>query len=428
LIGILTLALFTLAVSAAGAADAERRVPVAVCVSETATLARREAPGRPWQIIKEQEELFSGDQILGGATGAVDALNGAVRLAVVGDVDRRAPLAILETVFVLHEAKDVDLDLTLERGRIRLINLKKEGAARVRLHVRDKAGEITLAEPGTTLSIELYGLWRRGVPFSKEPKPGEEPGLLFTMLAVKGEVDLKGPRHQLKLKAPPGNAVVEGDALEAAEPQLGFLKELPAWAPEHLADMVSTERGKKMLAVMAHWRKLVLEKGLPEATHELLQSDDELERRFAILLLSAMDNLEEIGEVLKTTKHQDVWDAAIVALRHWIGRGPGYDQRLYKGLIERAKYPPREAEGVLQLLHSFGEADLAHPETYQVLINYLGSDRTSLRELAYWHLIRLMPEGRKINYDPLGPKEQRDAAVKEWRKLPIPAKPESDDR
>jgi len=434
LVGCLALTLLGLAVPTTGAADdkpaakPERRAPAAVCVSETATLLRREAPDKPWQIVKENEELSSGDRILGGTEAAVDALDGAVRLAVVGDVDRVAPLPILETVFVLHEAKDVDLDLTLERGRVRLINLKKEGAARVRLRVRTTEGEITLAEPGATLSLEIYGRWRRGVPFRKEPRPGEEPGLLFTLLAVRGEVHVKGPRRHLTLKAPPGNAVVEGDSLEEAEPEVGFLKELPTWAPEHLADLGGSDRGKQVRATMAHWRKLAKEKGIVEATNALLESDDETSRRLAVLLLAAMDDLERIGEVLKTTKQQDVWEAAIVALRHWIGRAPGQDQKLYKGLIEKGKYPPREAEGVLQLLHSFGEADLAHPETYQVLITYLGSDRPSLRELAYWHLTRLVPAGRKIDYDPLGPKEKRDAAVKEWRKLVLPAHPEADDR
>jgi hypothetical protein len=55
-----------------------------------------------------------------------------------------------------------------------------------------------------------------------------------------------------------------------------------------------------------------------------------------------------------------------------------------------------------------------------VLINYLGSERVSLRELAYWHLQRLVPGGAEIGYAPLDPKEKRDAAIKEWRKL-VPA-------
>jgi hypothetical protein len=400
----------------------EKRVAAGTCVTATASLLRREGPGKPWQVVKEGEEVFTGDELLGGIAAAVDSKDGAVRLVVVGDVDGRAPLPVLETVFVLHEPKDANLDVTLERGRIRLINLKKDGAAKVNLRVRQAEVEITLTEPGATVSLELYGRWPRGVPFRKDPKPGEEPVQAWTVVAIKGEVEIKGPRAERRLKAPPGLAVLEGDSSQDTPPSAAFLKELPAWAPEHISDMGSTELGKKKEAVILRWRKQAAEKGLGPAMDALLASDDPLERRFGVLMLGATDDLQRLGDLLRETKHQDVWDAAIIAVRHWIGRGPGQDQKLYNRLIER-KYSPREAEGFLELLHSFGDEELTRPETYQMLINYLGSERTSLRELTYWHLYRLAPAGRKFGYDPLAPKEQRDAAIKEWRKLELPPPP-----
>jgi hypothetical protein len=399
----------------------EKRVAAATCVTGTASLLQREAPDKPWQLVKDREEVFTGDELLGGIAGAVDSKNGAVRLIVVGDVDGRAPLPVLETAFVLHEPKDVDLDFTLLRGRVRLINLKKSGPAKVKFRVRQFVGEATLTEPGTTLSAEIYGIWPRGVPFRKEPKAGEEPSLAWTLLAVKGEIDMKGPRRQFALKSPPGLAVMDGDTSTDPEPSAAYLKELPTWAPEKISDMANTERGKKVEAVILRWRKQAAEKGLGPSLDALLASDDPLDRRFGVLMLAAMDDLQRLGDVLKDTKHQDVWDAAIVAARHWIGRGPGQDQKLYKALLTR-QYSPREAEGFMELLHSFGDDELARPETYQVLISYLGSDRMSLRQLAYWHLYRLVPDGRKIGYDPMASKEQRDAAIKEWRKVEVPPK------
>jgi hypothetical protein len=71
----------------------------------------------------------------------------------------------------------------------------------------------------------------------------------------------------------------------------------------------------------------------------------------------------------------------------------------------------------LQLLHSFGESDLALPETYQTLIDYLNHDVLAIRGLAHWHLYRLVPEGRKIDYDPLAPKNVRAAAIKKWKEV-----------
>src|SRR5258708_35094616 len=90
--------LIVLAVATVRAADdkpapkPEARVAAAVCVTETATLLRREAPGKAWQVVKGGEEIFSGDQLLGGFAGAVDTRDGSVRLALVGDLDGTAPL------------------------------------------------------------------------------------------------------------------------------------------------------------------------------------------------------------------------------------------------------------------------------------------------------------------------------------------------
>jgi len=53
----------------------------------------------------------------------------------------------------------------------------------------------------------------------------------------------------------------------------------------------------------------------------------------------------------------------------------------------------------------------------QALLVLLESDRLAIRGLAHWHLQRLAPEGRAFGYDPLAPKEQRQAALKKWQQL-----------
>jgi hypothetical protein len=76
-----------------------------------------------------------------------------------------------------------------------------------------------------------------------------------------------------------------------------------------------------------------------------------------------------------------------------------------------------DAETVVDLLHSFGENDLARPETYETLIDYMEGDRILIRALANWHLMRLVPEGQEFKFNPAGDKKDRDEAVKKWRKL-----------
>jgi hypothetical protein len=262
--------------------------------------------------------------------------------------------------------------------------------------------------------VEVYGRWPAGVPFRKEPRPGEAPALAWNVVALKGEVAVKGPRHEFTLKAPPGPALLAGDTLGEGEPSPQFLDRLPAWADG------PGEKARKLGTIMARWRKRAADGSVNEATDELLKSDDEAARRTAVLLLAALDQGDRLGEALVSAKHQDVWDAGVVALRSWIGRGPGQDQRLYRLLTEKKTVPPREAESILQLLHGFGDDDLKQPETYEALISYLGSERLALRELAYWHLRRLVPAGREIDYAPLAPKEKREAGLKAWRRL-VPA-------
>jgi hypothetical protein len=68
-------------------------------------------------------------------------------------------------------------------------------------------------------------------------------------------------------------------------------------------------------------------------------------------------------------------------------------------------------------LHSFGEAELAQPELYTTLVRYLDNDSLGIRGLAHWHLVRLVPAGKQIEFNPLDPKEQRDKARAQWKKL-----------
>jgi hypothetical protein len=133
--------------------------------------------------------------------------------------------------------------------------------------------------------------------------------------------------------------------------------------------------------------------------------------------MGALDDLPRLGKAMRETKYAGLWDDGILALRHWIGRCPGQDQILYDRLIEVGKYKPVQAETLMELLHSFGDEDLARPETYQTLIDFLDHDVIGIRGLAYWHLRRLVPAGQGINYNPAASKEERKAAIQKWRAL-----------
>lgn len=240
------------------------------------------------------------------------------------------------------------------------------------------------------------------------------PVASLLILALAGEATLKHEHHEHALKAPPGPALVEWDSVTGMDETPRRLEKLPPWAGARGDD---TPEGKQRKAALERLRQALASKPVATVVDEFLNSDNPVDRGLAINLVAAVDDLSRLGQALREAKHLDVWENGVVALRNWIGRGPGQDQLLYKRLIEVAKYKPVHAETVLQLLHSFGDVELAQPETFQTLIDYLDHDALAIRGLAYWHLSRLVPEGKKFGYNPVDPKEKREAAIQKWRAL-----------
>jgi hypothetical protein len=415
-----------LAFAARSAAD--EAPPVAHRIGTEGLLVRRPAPDKDWQVVADKATVPADSLLVGGGGAPLETVNGAVRLTLTGDLNKLSPFPIIETAVKLHpEAKGVDLDFTLDRGRVDVTNLKTKGSATVRMHLLDKTGDFTLAEPGASVSIEVYGRWPKGVHFTKTPKPMEGPALAIAFLVLKGKVFVNASRHAYELQAPPGEAQLVGQGLADVDPMPQFLTKLPEWASSDL-----NEEGKRVRALLQRFQELAAAKGVAAALDTFAASDDAADRKAAVLFMAALDDLPRLRVTLVNAKHADVWDAGVVALRHWIGRGPGQDMRLYKNMTEVGKVPAREAEIVLDLLHSYGDDEVGRPETYQFLIGLLNSDRPLLRGLAYWHLIRLVPEGKAIGYDLLSTPEARAKAVAEWRVLvppgELPKKPKPKDK
>jgi hypothetical protein len=395
------------------AAEEQAHAVTGRAVTETASLLRRPTPASDWQVVKAKEELRGEELLLLiGPDAALDSANGAVRLSGLGEMTGAASYPILEPAVVLHPGKEVDLDVTLDRGRIVLENRKGKGPAHIRLRIRDKAGDITLNEPGAGLAVEVYGRWPRGVPFRKDAPPSVRPALALVFLDLKGSVEVHSSCGDFSLQAPPGQALLMAEDLNEVDPRPHRMEKLPEWADGKLS-----EHEQKHRKLAAEFRRQAARTSIPEATTALLESSDAEERRAGVHLLAAMDHLKQLTDVLTQAKNHDLWDADVIALRRWIGRAPGQDQKLYRGLIEHKAMTPAEAQTVLELLHSFGEEHLCQCELYEMLIDYLQSKQLAIRGLAYWHLSRLVPEGRKIGYDPLAPKKERDQAVAAWRKL-----------
>jgi hypothetical protein len=400
------------------------RVEVGKCVSGDATLFRREAPDKPWHVVKQGETLHAGDLLLGLPGAVLDSRDGSVRLTFAGDLGHGTPLPIVETAVLLHANKDADLDFTIDRGRVEFANRKDKGEARVVSRFRDARAETAL-EPSALCTLAVFGRWPAGFSFQKDARADHAPTLHLIFLVLKGEVTLNLSGTSQVMKAPPGPAMIEWDSVNGGDPSPMKLDKLPEWAGDD-----QFERAKQGRALLDEFRQAVLKKSIDDAIDGFLNSDDRTKQRFAINFLGATDDPGRLAVALSNVKHLDVWESGVLALRHWIGRGPGQDQKLYEKLLKVKGYKPVDAETVMQLLHSFSEVEVARPELYEMLIDYQDHENPAVRALAHWHLVRLAPAGKPIDYDPFASKAARDKAGAAWRKLipsgsmpPPPEKP-----
>jgi hypothetical protein len=417
------------AVPATWAADDPKpgpRVATAKSLSAKGMILRRESPEKPWQLVDEGEVLNTGDLLLGLPGAVLESKNGAVHLVFRSDLSNTTPYPIVETALILEEVKDTDLAFKLDRGRVDFTNKKKKGDAHVRVRLAKSTADLMLGDEESAASLEIYGRWAPGIPFNKNPKPGDGPAIEGLFLVLKGEVDVKCDDKQWAMKDPPGPALIQWDNASGSAPTPEILQKLPDWAKHD----DSSDLAKKRKALLEEMRQSILKKGIGPTIDELVESDDPMKRRLAVYAMGATDDLARLAAALAAAKHPDVWENGVVALRHWIGRGPGQDMKLFQAMLKEGKFSEKQAGTVMQLLHSFGEDDLAHPETYDVLIMFLNHEKLAIRGLAHWHLVRIVPEGKKIAYSPLDPKEKREKAVEEWKKLlpegKLPPKPKAD--
>src|SRR5437667_10151753 len=58
--------------------EEKSRVVVGKSISPTAMILRREQPNKPWQVVADQEALYSGDVLLGLPGAVLQSKNGAV--------------------------------------------------------------------------------------------------------------------------------------------------------------------------------------------------------------------------------------------------------------------------------------------------------------------------------------------------------------
>lgn len=410
--------LFAVCVSPVLAEEPVRRIIVGKALSPDATMSARPANGNQFRTLAEKDDLYAGDLIVSLPNGTIVSRNGAATLKALSDFDGRSPLPVLETAVSLNDPKDSDLDFVLDRGRVDITNTKASGSATVIVRFWDQVWKIILDEPNTRVALELCGRWPSGTRF-KLAEPGSDfskspaPVTTAVLLVLNGSASVNVGSVTLALRSPPGPAELRWNSLTGARPQSLKLDKLPDWAEP---EAKLSEQGKKVAAAVEKFRQArAIDPA--KAIDAFLASSDPIEQRVALVCLGGLDDLQKMGKALSECKSAEEWDFGITIIRHWLGRARGQEQRLYSTLVELRGYTPDQAKAILQMLFGFSEADLQRPETYEVLIEYLTHERSGIRNLAMWHLVRLVPQGKEIPFKPNGTAQENEKVYESWKKL-----------
>jgi hypothetical protein len=425
----------TLAPAVAGPLDvpvsAEPRVPVATAVQAYGLLSSR-AAGERWERLYHKDKVHSRDLVvcLPGLRSKLEPRPDSVELTLWGNLPQLSRSPVLESAVVLHDSSAYDLDFTLLRGRVVLTNKKKKGPARIWLRVLKGVG-LTLAEPGDSVALELYGRWPAGAPFQLKAPPGHAPIRVWDVNVLKGRLDVKADKTEFAMEFP-GPAYYHGDSVGGpAEGGPQRRSTLPAWADPTAPQPPELETIKSLLTV---YKDRLKGKDVDEAAIEMLAASAKekdharaaMMRELVVCALAALDDIDRVIDALDNPRHADMRHSAIIGLRHWIGLGPGRDEVLYERLVGEFGYSKAQAATVMQLLHSPFAAN--QPETYETLIAYLKHSKLAVRELAFWHLRRLAPSCRDLTYNAGAPEAERNREAEAWRKripsgeLPPPPK------
>src|SRR5205823_5039617 len=84
-------------------------------------------------------------------------------------------------------------------------------------------------DPGAQVALEIFGLWPKGVRFSKKPAAEEVPTISVGLVVLKGQAALKVGAEQYAIEAPPGAAYFNWDNIGGADRTPHRSAQLPAW-------------------------------------------------------------------------------------------------------------------------------------------------------------------------------------------------------
>jgi pSer/pThr/pTyr-binding forkhead associated (FHA) protein len=393
-------------------------------------LLQRQGEAYPWLVLPPDARVSTATTLvsLPGYRSFIE-IDRRLVLTLWGNLPEFSWSPVLESVVMLHNpSPGVDLEFTLDRGRVVIVNQKEPaGPARVRLHFLSEEWAIDLSDPKSEIALELWTVPRAAASGSERPRP-----LAYLNLFTKGKTRVSTPQQNVDLS---DRSCLVWDSASPGSPKRLELPEQPGWW-EKPPDRQSPEVRKALASLLEWCKKLGASNADPAKQNtggsaettvvetiktEVLEGKDLDNQDVAILFLAALDEIEPLLELLERPS-ANVRGVTRYALQSWLSRGRRNGEELTELLVRRGNSKPK-AERIVQLLHFLPKDALDRKETYQRLIDYLDDDKLVVRDLAFWHLSQLgtagrIPEqARGIDYDPTWERERRQPAVERWKRL-----------
>jgi hypothetical protein len=395
--------------------------------SREKALLRRDVADKPWTRVAPDARVSTAVPLLSlpGSANEVRLDSGAV-LTVWGNLPDLVNWPVLETQVTLHAPPDgIDLDLTLDRGRVYLASTKN-GPTKAIVRFADQAWELTLADEKSEVLLESVTSYA-GEPFRRTPAAeGAEPPLTQVTLGVtKGKATVRTPLKEYALTAPPGDedekvaAALSWDSKAGLQKEPLQLSETPAFWAKAPARPLPVEKTRQIEAAQKKLSQRLSDEGksVELALAEMAEDPAAPSKVLGAYCQGALDMLPPLIDDLEDPGIHELRLAAIYSLQRYIARAPGNDLKTFKLLQEKKGYSEQQAETALMLLHGFAEPTTTDPATYQTVIAALSSDRVGIRELAIWRLAWLDPEGAaRINFRPGETDMNRERAIAEWKR------------
>lgn len=393
---------------------------LAAFVKAPSLVLQRQRDTEPWSRLRPGDQVYSASPLvcLPGYRGSV-ALDSGVELLLWGNLPEfdgsRPP--VLECRAMLHAPVDpLDLDVTLERGRVRISNAKTNGPARIRLRFQGEIWDLTLPDRASECCAELR---------TSPPRSPSERGASWLGMFTKGRVRLRAAGKDWEL--PELSRVVWGSSPRAMLPP-EKIPSLPEWWTNQLDPTRTSEEVQDICLALLDWSQWLdhSEDAVNTIVNRLKErvepEDTPTAQVIGTLFLGALETIIPLVDQLDGSPCPQVRGTAFWMLQRWLSRG-GDNRAALEQELRKKGLAKATVAVVVRLLGEFTPAEWQRPETYQTLIDYLDHESALVRVLAYRQFdVQFAGVSKQVAYDPLGDAAQRRNAVAKWKRLPPPEK------